>query len=427
LHLSRSVQDLFLYRFSNFAVVRFFFCGKAAVIRDIARLGLAVFAVLVSSSFCYSQNISSPGQDPLAGSRVYGAKGCSQCHSINGIGGKIGPDLARVNENRSFNDIAAAMWNHLPQMAAEAKKRGLAMANLSAIEAGDLIAFLFTRNYFDGSGNADSGKRLFTAKNCVLCHQIGSIGGVWGPNLDAFGQTAAPINVAAAMWNHGPAMAEAMRARGIDRPNLRPVELRDLVAYLRSMAPRHGDSRVSVLPGQVSDGRMLFASKQCIKCHNVQGTGGKIGPDLGRRGLHRDLIEFSAALWNKAPAMLRAMKLRKVAVPAIKPEEMADIVAYLRSFQYLGEPGDAARGRRILAEKQCLSCHSLGGEGGSAAPDFARAKGLESPAAVIAALWTHGDVMVERARERNLAWPQLTSDDMAHVMAFFERVSRSAR
>jgi mono/diheme cytochrome c family protein len=290
-----------------------------------------------------------------------------------------------------------------------------------------LIAFLFTTNYFDGSGNADLGKRLFTAKNCVLCHQIGSVGGVWGPKLDAFGQTAAPINVAAAMWNHGPAMTEAMRARGIDRPNLRAAELRDLVAYLRSMAPRQSDSRVSVLPGRVSDGRALFGTKQCIKCHNVQGTGGKIGPDLGRRGLHRDLIEFSAALWNKAPAMLRAMKLRKVAVPAIKPEEMADIVAYLRSFQYFGEPGDAARGRRILAEKQCLSCHALGGEGGTAAPDFARTTGLESPAAVIAALWTHGDVMVERAREQNIAWPQLTSDDMSHVMAFFERVTRSAR
>jgi cytochrome c2 len=395
--------------------------------RSMKTLGQAVWVLLTLSSPCYSQNISPSAQDPLAGSRVYGAKGCSQCHSINGIGGKIGPDLARVNQNRSFNDIAAAMWNHLPQMAAEAKKRGLTMANLSAIEAGDLIAFLFTTNYFDGSGNADSGKRLFTAKNCVLCHQIGSVGGVWGPKLDAFGQTAAPINVAAAMWNHGPAMTEAMRARGIDRPNLRAAELRDLVAYLRSMAPRQSDSRVSVLPGRVSDGRALFGTKQCIKCHNVQGAGGKIGPDLGRRGLHRDLIEFSAALWNKAPAMLRAMKLRKVAVPAIKPEEMADIVAYLRSFQYFGEPGDAARGRRILAEKQCLSCHALGGEGGTAAPDFARTTGLDSPAAVIAALWTHGDVMVERARAQNLAWPQLTSDDMSHVMAFFERVTRSAR
>jgi cytochrome c2 len=312
-------------------------------------------------------------------------------------------------------------------MAAEAKKRGLAIANLSTFEAGDLIAFLFTQNYFDGSGNADSGKRLFTAKNCVFCHQIGGVGGVWGPNLDLFGQTASPINIAAAMWNHGPAMAEAMRARGIDRPNLRPAELRDLVAYLRSTAPQQLDSQVSVLPGRVSDGRLLFAKKQCIRCHSIQATGGKVGPDLGRRGLHRDVIELAAALWNKMPAMLRAMKLRKIAVPAVKPEEMADLIAYLRSFQYFGEPGNAARGRRVLAEKQCLTCHSLTGEGGTVGPDFSRVKGVDSPAAVISAMWNHGGVMVQRAQERNIPWPELTPEEMTHVMAFFERLTRSAR
>jgi mono/diheme cytochrome c family protein len=397
------------------------------VSRAIGRLVLALFALFIFSPFCYSQTISSSGQDPLAGSRVYGAKGCSTCHSINGIGGKVGPDLARINQNRSFNDIAAAMWNHLPQMSAEAKKRGVSMANLSTREAGDLIAFLFTQNYFDGSGNAEMGKRLFTTKNCVQCHQIGGVGGVWGPKLDVFGQTASPINVAAAMWNHGPAMTEAMRARGIDRPNLRAPELRDLVAYFRSIARQKTGSRVSVLPGRISEGRSLFASKQCIKCHSIQGTGARVGPDLGRRGLYRDVLEFAAALWNKAPAMLRAMALRKVTVPAVAPDEMADIIAYLRSFQYIGEPGDAARGRRLLVEKQCVSCHSLAGEGGRGAPDLARMEGLDSPSAIISALWNHGGVMLQQAQARNIAWPELKTDEMTHVMAFFERSARSPK
>jgi cytochrome c len=125
--------------------------------------------------------------------------------------------------------------------------------------------------------------------------------------------------------------------------------------------------------------------------------------------------------------MLRAMNLRRIMVPAVAPEEMADIVAYLRSFQYIGQPGDAARGRRVLVEKQCVSCHSLGGEGGRGAPDLARIEGLDSPATIISALWNHGGVMVRSAQERNIAWPELKADDMAHVMAFFERSTRSAR
>ena len=366
-------------------------------------------------------------QDPLAGSHVFGAKGCSKCHAVNGVGGKVGPDLGRIQANRSFNDLAAAMWNHLPAMAARIKERRQPLPQLNAAEAGDLIAFLFTQNYFEGPGNTRSGKKLFTQKRCIRCHQIGGVGGVLGPSLDALGQTGSPMNVAAAMWNHGPEMAETMRAEGIERPNLTAPELRDLVAYLRAAAPDSTGAPVGILPGNANEGRALFDKKQCIKCHSVQGKGGNVGPDLGRRGLHRDFNEFAAALWNKAPKMLEAMKIRNITVPSLTPGEMANLVAYLRSFQYFGEPGNPDRGRQLLWEKQCLSCHSLDGKGGKGAPDLALAKGLASPAAVIAALWSHGELMAAPAAEKSLSWPPLKSDEVAHLMAFFERATRSER
>jgi mono/diheme cytochrome c family protein len=312
-------------------------------------------------------------------------------------------------------------------MAARMNERHQPLPQLNAAEAGDLIAFLFTQNYFEGAGKAESGKKLFSQKRCIQCHQIGGVGGVLGPSLDAVGQSASPINVAAAMWNHGPEMTETMRARGIERPTLNASELRDLVAYLRAVASEHSGAPVSILPGNVNEGRALFEKKQCIKCHGIQGKGGNVGPDLGRRGLHRNLDEFAAALWNKAPAMLRAMKLRKFTVPQLNGEEMADIVAYLRSFQYFGEPGNPDLGRRLLWEKQCLNCHSLDGREGKGAPDLAQVKGLGSPAAVIAALWSHGDLMTELPPERSLSWPQLKSDEVVHLMAFFERSTRSGK
>ena len=163
-----------------------------------------------------------------------------------------------------------------------------------------------------------------------------------------------------------------------------------------------------------------------VELHRLQAE--RFGPRpalrFKRHGLYRDLVEFAAALWNKATAMLRAMKLRKFTVPQLNGEEMADIVAYLRSFQYFGEPGNPDLGRRLLWEKQCLNCHSLDGRGGKGAPDLAMTKGLGSPAAVIAALWSHGNFMAESAADR---WPQLKSDEVAHLMAFFERSTRSGK
>ena len=304
--------------------------------------------LLYSPGAALAQPLFSPSQDPVAGSRVFGTKGCVKCHSVNGVGGKIGPDLGRIPRPRSFYDLAAAMWNHLPEMAERMRKFGIARPYLDPRETGDLIAFLYTLNYFDPPGNVQAGSRLFTEKKCVACHQVGGAGGVVGPNLDGLAQFGSPILVAAAMWNHGPAMAEAMRVRKIERPTFKDSELLDLIAYLRSTAPPRpapAEGPLYVLPGRSEEGRRLFLDKRCILCHSVAGVGGQVGPDLGERGLNWSLTQFAAAMWNKAPAMMAAMRAREIAVPRLQAEEMADLVAYLYSVRYFAEPGAPARGR----------------------------------------------------------------------------------
>jgi hypothetical protein len=54
-------------------------------------------------------------------------------------------------------------------------------------------------------------------------------------------------------------------------------------------------------------------------------------------------------------------------------------------------------------------------------------EGLDSPSAIISALWNHGGVMLQQAQARNIAWPELKTDEMTHVMAFFERSARSPK
>jgi mono/diheme cytochrome c family protein len=372
-----------------------------------------------------AQSLFGPTQDPLAGARVFGVKGCAGCHAVNGVGGTVGPDLGRIPRPRSFFDLAAAMWNHLPRMAERMRQLGIPRPHLNARETGDLIAFLFTLNYFDPPGNPETGRRLFTEKKCVVCHQVRGVGGVVGPNLDFVQQYSSPILVAAALWNHGPAMAQAMRARRIERPTFRESELVDLLAYLKSASPEPVEGPLYVLPGRAEEGRRLFAERRCLACHSVRGQGGRVGPDLAERVVHRSLTQFAAAMWNKAPAMLEAMRVRGIAVPQLTAGEMADLVAYLYAVQYFADPADPRRGEGLVASKGCLTCHTLSGLGGKVAGDLARVKGLDSSPAVIAALWNHAFLMEQWPERQKVAWPRFRAEEMAELAAFLRTTGRT--
>jgi mono/diheme cytochrome c family protein len=356
------------------------------------------------------------GQSVQAGARVFRAAGCIVCHAADGLGGQVGPDLGAVG-GRSMFDFAAAMWNHLPRMAGEMRAREIPRPVLDPWETGDLMAFLFWLEYFEQPGDTARGRLLFGEKGCIRCHQVHGSGGVLGPNLDHLAEASAPIQVAAAMWNHGPAMTVMMRGRGIPRPQFTGSELNDLVAYLEAASPSMPTGPLYVTPGRPAVGARLFEDKACIECHRVGDRGGVVGPELGSRRPYESLVDFAAAMWNKTPRMLAAMRQRGIDVPQLAPDEMSDLIAYLYAGRYFDDAGQATRGRAHVRAKNCLECHQLDGRGGTGAGDLADARGLDSPAAVVAALWNHVGV-VEPAR----GWTSLTAAEIADVAAFLQQL-----
>jgi mono/diheme cytochrome c family protein len=385
-----------------------------------AAVCLAAILLFLPLRSIIAQAPPEPAVNAAAGSRVFGSKGCVKCHSIKGLGGTEGPDLGRTPRLRSFYDLAADMWNHGPEMVERMRELDIRRPRLSPRETGDLIAFLFTVEYFDPPGDADAGEAVFNEKRCVLCHQAGGVGGVVGPDLNRLGQTPSPIQVATAMWNHGPAMAESLRERGIVRPTFTGAELINLIAYLKSSSAGPSDESLYILPGRAAEGRRLFAEKECSRCHGSPGGSAQEGPDLAERAAHRSLTEFAAAMWNKQPRMLRAMRARGIQEIDLQPAEMADLVAYLYSLRYFAESGSRQRGRQLVRQKGCLECHSLNGQGGSAAGDLSRPEGLNSPASVISALWNHTVIGEEQAAAEEAFWPVFRPSEMADLTAFLQ-------
>ncbi|MGH7808697.1 MAG: c-type cytochrome, partial [Candidatus Binatia bacterium] len=402
--------------------------GKAMKIatQKNALLTLGTIIVLFFAAQSPAQQFGGSSQDPLAGSRVFGNKGCSQCHAVNGVGGKIATDLGRIAKPRTFYDLASAMWNHMPEMAAQMRKLNKPPPQLSARETGDLIAFLATINYFDPGGDAKAGKKIFADKQCVVCHQIERVGGVFGPSLVSVVQFG-PIFFAATMWNHGPSMAQAMQARGIKRPQFSGNELRDLIAYVKSVSSGRGDQPMQVLPGRVEDGERLFAARGCVDCHGIRGAGGPVAPALSGKRIYSSLFEFAAAMWNKGPLMMREMQRRAITVPPLHADELAAIVGFLYSVEYFTGPGDPRRGEEIVTAKGCLACHSIGGKGGRLAPDFEKIQGLNEPANVVAAMWNHGAAMEQKMGDDKLPWPVFKGDEFTQVVGFLQALGRRRR
>jgi mono/diheme cytochrome c family protein len=375
--------------------------------------GLIGGALAGTLSAADAQPLFAPTQDPAAGARVFGAKGCARCHALKGVGATVGPDLGRGTRPRTFYDLAAALWNHARPMALRMRQLGIQRPQLDAVETGDLVAFLFTLDYFDPPGNAEAGRRLFAGKRCVVCHQVAGAGGVIGPSLDAVKPYRSPLYLAAAMWNHGPQMAEIMRDRNIPRPVFGDGELRDLVAFVTSGSTAMTEASV-VLPGNAEVGRRLFADKLCALCHDERGG----APNLRQRAANRSLGEFAAAMWNKAPAMAEAMKQRGIAAPSLTATEVADIVAYLYALRYFARAGDPDHGVRLAATKGCLDCHALRGERSKPASDLAVARGRETPAAIMAALWNHSFIDMPRGARPAAPWSVMSAEEMADLMAF---------
>ncbi|MBC7927846.1 MAG: c-type cytochrome [Bryobacteraceae bacterium] len=143
------------------------------------------------------------------GEALMKAKGCLDCHS--------GPlTLASRVQGKTLNDLASAMWNHNPEMMAKA-------GAFRPGEMGTLLSYVWASNFFLNSGDAARGKKVFRQKSCAACHQ---------------GQTARlagdfnTMRITSALWNHGPAMMQEMRKRGIRWPRFKDREMEDLIAYL---------------------------------------------------------------------------------------------------------------------------------------------------------------------------------------------------
>jgi cytochrome c2 len=145
------------------------------------------------------------------GEKLFASKGCATCHNAQG------PAASKL----TLTGVAASMWNHASLLHAEPPR-------LDADEMREVLSEYWARQFFESSGDAVRGKRLFAAKHCVECHT----GAGPGPVLAAKSGSYNGMTMVSTLWRHGPTMLEQMKQKHIAWPVFKVGEMSDLMAWL---------------------------------------------------------------------------------------------------------------------------------------------------------------------------------------------------
>ncbi len=340
--------------------------------------------------------------DSVRGRELFETLSCVQCHSVNGKGGSIGPDLGRVVD-RGFTpaSLAATMWNHAPKMWSAMRQQDIHAGVLNEKDAANLFAYFYSARFFEQPGDAARGKRAFNSRGCSNCHGLKE--GLL-PRIRPVSQWESlgdPVALTEAMWNHAPTMLAEARLKEQPWPALTAQDLSDILVYLRNLPFPPSQPPVFQI-GSDADGEAVFRARGCTGCHPSV-------TELSVRTRGNTLTEVAAAMWNHEPIMSKVG-----ATPTrFAPDEMRDLLGYLWAQQFFQDAGIPAAGRRVFVAKKCASCHD---EAAGKAPKLAG--GGFNGASMVSALWRHGPSMLSQMQKDRVEWPRFEGSQMADLIAY---------
>ncbi len=165
----------------------------------------------------------------MRGEKLFVEKNCDHCHP------GAGPDLRAADLPSSVGALASRMWNHSPEMSKAMMEQDVARRPIDAQELADIVAFVLALTTVDRGGDAERGGKIFLQKGCAQCHEREEAAKSPAPAIGKLGVNASPVNIAAAMWNHGETMLAKMTEAGLSWPVFHDHEMADLLAYLEAV------------------------------------------------------------------------------------------------------------------------------------------------------------------------------------------------
>ncbi len=328
---------------------------------------------------------------------------CISCHTVEGKGGHLAPDLAKIASKETAVWIFNSIKNvHLLQPGVEMPQYGFDPKETAAITA------YMESEFVDRDTPADTvsvsvppanffeqGIVLFNQYNCGGCHDLSSekVSLNRGPELTAIGSKKiyqidfGATNLPRTLYDYIDAKIRSPRVFG-ESARMPEYQLNEadnqaittvLLSWQNEPLPREFVRTVPLTPMYDPQGKVgqIIQKYSCLKCHTINQTGGTIAPDLSLVG--SQLQEQWVKGYFKVPYSLRPVMEERMPNLFIAEDEIETLTDYF--FKVLisdslsiengwdNSAGAIARGQGLFREKYgCQSCHIVGNSGGYVGP-----------------------------------------------------------
>ncbi len=369
--------------------------------------------------------------DPEAGKVLFRETRCISCHSVEGKGGRLSPDLAKIGSK------VRAGWLHAFLKNPHAYNPVTLMPhfNLTDKELLDLTAYMMQEFVSEEdqepavqgesakktgekpAGKADAepegeaepkaeapnaallGRQVFLEKGCHGCHVLSSVTGMpkVGPDLLGLGQRPEPLlefgretETRRTLPNW--ILRKLKQPEAFDPKAKMPkflftdgdllaitIELLSLRKKEPPLAKIHASPELAGFRPQGEFGKVV-ARYRCLSCHKIRGTGG----DIAQAPLDFEGSQVKAEWlfhYLKDPYTIRPMVTERMLKLRMTDEEVRVLTNMIKmvfvddsvptDLEARIHPGDSEAGKALFQTLGCYSCHILDKSGGYVGPRLA--------------------------------------------------------
>ena len=359
------------------------------------------------------------GKPSEEGKNIFKDSRCVSCHSVEGKGGTVGPELGKISSKMVQERLIRIIKNP-HELWADSQMPIYGFSDQEILKIVDFLKGEYIDLELDESqaaaqarmvqsGNKLRGKELIEKQGCTGCHikiegvkdrgeiglELTTIGAIHISHLDLGRVRVAPKDHTVPNWLYNKMKNPRLFKTDLKMPDyaMSDREAEAVTTYLLGLKGQEvpaaytlplGEKTSTYAPqgkfGQVLD------KYRCFTCHKINGKGGEMATDLSQEGSR--VKKTWLQKFMKAPDTIRPILVERMTPFKIQDSEIETLYTYFGATlvddrvenltgavneKILRDPKMIQTGKDLYSKKYaCQTCHQINHQGGLIGPDLTK-------------------------------------------------------